>query len=89
MPHVYLHVWTLYVVFKVLLVPKPLRGQLRKDKECPLSGVTNSVRVWRKVPESDVHSVLVRFKLDFLTHVNVIQCLESGLSWLWLVSLHI
>ena len=27
-------------------------GQLRRDKECPFSGVTKSGRVWRKVPES-------------------------------------
>ena len=33
-------------------------GQLRRDKECPLSGVTKSGRVWRKVPERDAHSVL-------------------------------
>ena len=32
-------------------------GQLRGDKECPFSGVTNSGRVWRKVPESDARSV--------------------------------
>ena len=32
-------------------------GQLRGDKECPFSGVTNSGRVWGKVPESDVQSV--------------------------------
>ena len=25
-------------------------------KKCPFSGVTNSVRVWRKVPESDARS---------------------------------
>ena len=32
-------------------------GQLRGDKECTFRGVTNSGRVWRKVPESDVRSV--------------------------------
>ena len=32
-------------------------GQLRRDKECPFSGVTKSGRVWRKVPESDARSV--------------------------------
>ena len=31
--------------------------QLREDKECPFSGVTQSGRVWRKVPESDAWSV--------------------------------
>ena len=34
-----------------------LHGQLRGDKECPFSGVTESGRVWRKVPESDARSV--------------------------------
>ena len=33
-------------------------GQLRGDKECPLSRVTKSGRVWRKVPESDARSVV-------------------------------
>ena len=33
-------------------------GQLHGDKECPFSGVTNSGRVWRKVPESDTRSVV-------------------------------
>ena len=32
-------------------------GQLRGDKECPFSGVTNSGRIWRKMPESDARSV--------------------------------
>ena len=31
-------------------------GQLRGDEECPLSGVSKSGRVWRKVPESDARS---------------------------------
>ena len=30
---------------------------MRGDKECPLSGVTKSGRVWRKVPESGARSV--------------------------------
>ena len=41
-------------------------GQLRGDKECPFSGVTNSGRVWRKVPESDAQSVPVRSKYSTL-----------------------
>ena len=57
--------WVLgqYVTSTVLSVPKSLEGadrvggQLRGDKECPFSGVTNSGRVWRNVPESDVRSV--------------------------------
>ena len=32
-------------------------GQLRGDKECPFSGVTNSGIAWRKVPESGVWCV--------------------------------
>ena len=32
-------------------------GQLRGDKECPFSGVTEYGRVWGKVPESDARSV--------------------------------
>ena len=32
-------------------------GQLRGDTERPVSGVTRSGRVWRKVPESDARSV--------------------------------
>ena len=33
-------------------------GHLRGDKECPISGKTNSGIVWRKVPESDDGNVL-------------------------------
>ena len=32
-------------------------GQLRGDKECSFSGITNSGRVWRKVSQSDARSV--------------------------------
>ena len=32
-------------------------GQLRRDKDVPLRGVTSSGRVWRKVPESDAGRV--------------------------------
>ena len=32
-------------------------GQLRRDKECPFSGVTKSGRVWRKVLESDAQTL--------------------------------
>ena len=35
-----------------------ISGQLLGDKEkCPFSGVTNSGRVWREVPESKTWSV--------------------------------
>ena len=44
-------------------------GQLRGEKECPLSGVTKSGRVWRKVPESDARSV--RPGLSVLTSLLV------------------
>ena len=33
-------------------------GELCGDKDCPFSGVTNSYRVWRRVPESDAQSVM-------------------------------
>ena len=36
-------------------------GQLRGDKECPFSGVTESGGVWRKVSESDARSVRCAF----------------------------
>ena len=58
--------WVLghYAVSTVLLVSKGLLegadcigGQLHGDKECLFSGITNSGRVWRKVPESDAGSV--------------------------------
>ena len=32
-------------------------GQLRGDEDSPVSGVTSSGRIWRKVPESDAQSV--------------------------------
>ena len=32
--------------------------ELCGDKDCPFSGVTNSYRVWRRVPESDAQSVM-------------------------------
>ena len=36
----------------------PVGGQLRGDKECPFSGVTECGRVWRKVSERGVRSVI-------------------------------
>ena len=44
----------------------PVGGQLRGDKQCPFSGVTNSGRVWRKVPENDARSVF-QYDTIFLT----------------------
>ena len=41
-------------------------GQLRGDKEYPVSGVTKSGRVWRKVPESDARRVV-----QVVTNANV------------------
>ena len=35
--------------------------QLRGDKECPFSGVTNSGRAWRKVPGSNARTVIPTF----------------------------
>ena len=40
-----------------MALPASAGGQLCGDNECPFSGVTNSGRVWRKVPESDVWSL--------------------------------
>ena len=48
-------------------------GQLRGDKECPFSGVTKSDRVWRKVRESDVRSVVLTLRLLHQT-VPSVQC---------------
>ena len=39
--------------------PDSVGRQLHGDKECPFSGVTNSGRVWRKVPESGAWSVVL------------------------------
>ena len=43
-------------------------GQLRGDKECPFSGVTESGRVWRKVPESSAWSVTPPFSQSACTN---------------------
>ena len=40
-------------------------GQLLGDKECPFSGVTKLGRVWRKVPESDVRSVVAMLHISW------------------------
>ena len=37
-------------------------------KECPFSGVTQSGRVWRKVPESGARSVLWTLSCDFVRY---------------------
>ena len=49
-------------------------GQLRGDKECPFSGVTNSGRVWRRVPESDARSVQCHFMQSHTRMVCVFSC---------------
>ena len=88
-----------YAISTVLLVPKGLLegadcigGQLHGDKECLFSGITNSGRVWRKVPESDAGSVslshthillvlpLLIFLLhpDFLLLIFLAPCLTDG-----------
>ena len=49
-----------YATSTVLLALKPLGGALTSLVEsCPFSGVTDSGRVWRKVPENDVWSMSV------------------------------
>ena len=45
-------------------------GQVCRDKECPFSGITSSGRVSRKVPESDVWSMMV----PLLTRTAVSVC---------------
>ena len=37
-----------------------VHGQIRRDKECPFSGVTSPGRIWRKVPECEAWSVCCR-----------------------------
>ena len=51
-------------------------GQLRGDKECPFSGVTNSGRVWRKVPESDARSVINTQTFQRALTASVDSCAE-------------
>ena len=46
-------------------------GQLCRDKECPISSITNSGRVWRKVLESDAWSVTVCCNIGFSYSSNV------------------
>ena len=64
-PRVYVRAWKL-CRFHSLTSTQTFRGALtasvnsRADKECPFSGVSNSGRGWRKVPESDVPSVPTR-----------------------------
>ena len=63
--HVYVRAWVLDCFHSLINYQYPnlsegadrVGGQLRGDKECPFSGVTNSGRVWRKVPESDARNV--------------------------------
>ena len=53
-------------------------GQLRGDKECPFNGVTNSGRVWRKVPESDARS---QTPSTGLRHPSFSGVTKSGRVW--------
>ena len=63
-PLVYVRVWALGCFYSHISTRRfpteradRVAGQLREDKECPISGVTQSGRVWRKVPERDARSV--------------------------------
>ena len=64
----FMRVFCSYVASTALLAPKAFEGtdsvggQLRRDKEYPLSGVTSFGRVQRKVPESDARSVGFSFR---------------------------
>ena len=55
-PHVYVRALALGCFYRAEGADR-VAGQLRGDKECLISGVTKSGRVWRKVPESDARSV--------------------------------
>ena len=48
-------------------------GQLRGDKVCPLSGVTNCGTIRRKVPESDARSVGVVVAIGEYVNETVIH----------------
>ena len=93
-PHVYMRAWALGCLGARLL-PQSYQysnlsdgadrvgGQLRRDKECPFSGVTKSGRVWRKVPESGALSVTMDMSMPvflwlliFFFHVQV----DTGIS---------
>ena len=49
-------------------------GHVRGDKECPFSSVTNSGRIWRKVPESDTRSVRQRLSRRLITRSFLNVC---------------
>ena len=51
-----------------------VHGQLRGDKDFPFSGVTNSGRVWRKVPESDARCVILPI-LSYMFVSVLMMCL--------------
>ena len=61
--HVYVRAWVLGC-FQSYQYPNlsegadRVAGQLHGDKECPVSRVTKSGIIWRKVLESDARSVL-------------------------------
>ena len=52
-----------------------ITGQLRRDKECPFSGVTKSGRIWRKVPESDGRSV--SYKVSSSSSTKIVHPVRS------------
>ena len=62
-PHVYVCAWALGCFYSLISTQTFQRGtdcasgQLRRDKECPFSGVTKSGRVWRKVLENGAWSL--------------------------------
>ena len=45
--------------------------------ECPFSGVTKSVRVWRKVPESDARSVQIALSFSTVSEIHASHRLST------------
>ena len=76
-----------WVASAVLLIPKPfggadsVSGQLCEDKECPFNGATNSGRVWSKVPESDVLSVLLSNTNTHFALPSSNHCFPVGITF--------
>ena len=65
--------------------PDCVTGQLGGDKECPFSGITKSVRVWRRVPESDARSVGKSLCVgDFALRVQgKFLCVDNFALYVW------
>ena len=100
-PHVYVRAWTLCCfhshigtqAFRRALTAS-VHGQPRGDKEFPFSGVTSSGRVWSKVPESDIGSVVcfvtvsesarTRYFKPTLRNGIHVQAINNLYAYLWI-----